>query len=727
MTAIEKLATQVGFHSNYTNNFGERIAAADDSRKALLSAMGFAVDCEQQVLSSLEKLQNKAWLRLLPATEIIHAEHYNYYIQLSVNTSLTHEILHWEINCEFGNKYAGDCAVNDLKVQASKQLNGEEFVRVEFTLPKLPEGYHSLTVWIDGHKDPQSCNLIVAPDTCYGPRDVANYKMWGFAAQLYSLKSKNSWGIGDFGDLNQLVVDTAKRGGAVIGLNPLHPLFPGNTQHRSPYSPSSRRFLNTLYIDVTRAPDYKNCKKAFELVNSTNFRNRIKQANNSKHINYSESAALKYEVLELLYEHFLVEHQYNKTTLYKVFKQFCEEFGNDLDELATYDALYEYFRKEDANAFGWTRWPVEYQNPDTAAVKDFQLNHNKRIGYFKFIQWIADKQLTEVVNQAQKAGMPIGLYLDLAVGTDGGGADVWANRSVHVSGGSVGAPPDAMNLLGQDWGLTPINPLRLIEQGFQPLVKALRSCMRHAGALRIDHVLGYMRQYWVAPGKKADEGIYIRFPFEDMLRIIALESRRASCIVIGEDLGTTPDGFEKIMAAVGLLSYRVLFFERWASGLFKRPEYYPEQSMVTVSTHDLPTFAGWWNCTDCSWKQKLDLYPDEEIAKLDFEDRKLDKNYLIAVLEDMNLTSEECVSTSKSPEMNTKLAIAVQEFLTMTPCRIQLIPLEDALRIKQQVNMPGTVDEHPNWLQRLPLELSEIWHKKLMKKLLRLMHNPNVD
>ncbi len=723
MTPIEKLARQVGFLSSYINNFGKQINASDDSRKALLDAMGFAVETEQQVMSSLERLQNKDWLRLLPLTKIIHAEDAEYSIHLSLNNSLVQKVLNWEIDCESGDKLTGEIEINNLSVQNAKIINGEDYQRVALTLPRLPEGYHMLRAWFDGDDNQQSCNLIVAPASCYGPKEAADYKMWGFAAQLYSLKSDNSWGIGDFSDLNKLVKDTAERGGSVIGLNPLHPLFPGNTHHRSPYSPTSRSFLNTLYIDVTRAPDFEKCNKAVALVNSKDFRKKIKKTNNSRLINYPEAASLKYEVLELLYEHFLVEHQGKETTFDAEFKQFCAEFGNDLEVLTTFDALYEYFRKKDAKAFGWTSWPVEYQDPDSAEVKDFQQNNKKRIGYFKFIQWIADKQLAETAEQANKGDMPIGLYLDLAVGTDAGGADVWANRAVYVSGGSVGAPPDALNLLGQDWGLTPMNPLTLVEQGFQPLVKALRSCMRHAGALRIDHVLGYMRQYWVAPGKKADEGIYIKFPFEDMLRIIALESRRANCIVIGEDLGTTPDGFGKIMAAAGLLSYRVLFFERWENGLFKRPESYPEQSMVTVSTHDLHTLAGWWSGTDSSWKSRLNLYPDDEGAIQESINRKQDKKHLLAALGDMDLINDETISSSYPVKMNNKLAIAVQQFLAMTPGRIQLIPLEDALRMKQQVNIPGTIDEHPNWLQRLPFGLDEIWRRKLMNKLVSVMQN----
>ena len=307
--------------------------------------------------------------------------------------------------------------------------------------------------------------------------------------------------------------------------------------------------------------------------------------------------------------------------------------------------------------------------------------------------------------------MPVGLYLDLAVGCDGSGVDVWCDKDVYVSGAAVGAPPDAMNTLGQDWGLTPINPVALKQQGYLPLVKALRSNMQYAGALRIDHILGLMRQYWVAPGMKADEGVYITFPLEDILRIIALESRREQCVVIGEDLGTVPDGFGDIMAAAGLLSYKVLFFERWDSGLFMRPELYPAQSMVTVSTHDLPTLTGWWTGRDLEWRQTLELYPSEAMGQAERSARVEDRQLLISALDDLNVIDREKLPQQAPAKMNTELSVAVQKYLAQAPSHIQLIPLEDVLEVVEQVNIPGTIDQHPNWRQKLPVTLEEFFQQ----------------
>lgn len=720
MTPIEKLAELVGFHTCYTNSFGEQVYATDESRFALLKAMGYQVDDPQSIESCITQLQHKSWQKLLPSTMVIKAEDKIYCVDITIDESLSSHQLNWDISLENGKKLKGKVVLSSLNLVEKNSINDKTYYRYQLTLPDMPLGYHTLKANLQNQPE-ASCHLIVAPARCYAPTDAADYKMWGLAAQLYSLKSATSWGLGDFSDLTELVNKAASHGASTIGLNPLHPLFPDNPAHRSPYSPTSRNFLNTMYIDVTKVINFNQCQQAVDLVNSEDFQRQITELNQQEHIDYPHTAHLKYQVLEILYTHFEKEHCQKNTIQARQFAHFREEFSPELNTLATFDALYEHFRKKDPHAYGWTNWPKAFQTPDSEAVIQFQKDNQSRIQYFKFIQWVADTQLAEAATQAKNAGMAVGLYLDLAVGCDGSGADVWANRSVYVSGGAVGAPPDATNLLGQDWGLTPINPITLKEQGFELLVKALRSNMRHAGALRIDHVLGYMRQYWVAPGKKADQGIYISFPFEEMLRIIALESQRSQCIVIGEDLGTTPDGFGEIMAKAGLLSYRVLFFERWESGLFQRPENYPEQSMVTVSTHDLPTLAGWWTGTDLVWREKLELYPCETMGQNDRNNRITDREQLIAAMIDMQVLPPGKSPATSPAVMNTALSQAVQRFLAKAPSRIQLIPLEDALGMHQQVNIPGTIDQHPNWLQRLPVDLSDIWQQEDMKNLLNVM------
>ena len=707
MNLIEKLADLVGFHRSYTDSYGNQVYANESARYNLLIAMGYELSNDDTINASITKLQEDTWRKMLPAVHIAKLEDNEHKIIVSLAVTECSQ-MSWTIVTEQGETLTGEVLLNELHVHEEHYLSDVKHQKFILTLPTLPQGYHDFTICYDQNKE--NCHLIYAPKTCYSPQEASTDKMWGYAAQLYSLKSEENWGMGDFGDLKSLVKKSAEQGASAIGLNPLHPLYQNNPAHRSPYSPTSRCFLNSLYIDVTQVPNFKTCKAAQKRFNSDEFQAKVTFARNTELIDYPAVADVKFEIIEILFENFLSENISKKvSSQYQEFIDFKVEQGNDLLLLTTFDALYEHFRKTDFNAYGWKMWPEEFQSPHTQQVAEFQKQESKRIDYFAFLQWLAHRQLSDIASIAQTSGMPVGLYLDLAVGCDGSGVDVWSDKDVYVSGAAVGAPPDAMNTLGQDWGLTPINPVALQQQGYLPLIKALRSNMQYAGALRIDHILGLMRQYWVAPGMKANEGIYITFPFKDILRIIALESRRNDCVVIGEDLGTVPDGFSEIMEAAGLLSYKVLFFERWESGLFKRPELYPEQSMVTVSTHDLPTLTGWWKGRDLQWRQTLNLYPNEEMGQQERSARIEDRNLLIAALADLDVIDLEKAPQQTPAEMNTELSMAVQKYMAKAPSHIQLIPLEDGLEIIEQVNIPGTIDEHPNWRQKLPVTMNEFW------------------
>lgn len=714
MTLIKKLAKLVGFHTTYVNSFGEQVYAKDEARQSLLSAMGYDLSCDEKISTSITELEQASWRNMLPPSHIAKLEDAQHLITISLaNKGFTE--LSYKICLESGETVTNTIAVSNLAMIDSATLNQLSFHKYTLKLPKLEQGYHQLSIEYGDYR--ASCPLIYAPQKCYSPQEASNEKMWGYAAQLYALTSENNLGMGDFGDLATLVKKSAKQKASAIGLNPLHPLYQNNPAHRSPYSPTSRCFLNTLYIDLKQVPNFDECHAAQTRFNSDDIQAKISQAKQSTLIDYNAVAEVKFEILALLYTDFIQENNSHLTE----FEAFKTSRGEDLLQLATFEALYEHFRKLDPNNYGWTKWPSAFQSPNSAEVKEFKQQNHDRINYFCFVQWLAHRQLKAIANHAKDLGMPIGLYLDLAVGCDGSGVDVWSDKDVYVAGAAVGAPPDAMNTLGQDWGLTPINPVALQKQGYQPLVKALRSNMQYAGALRIDHILGLMRQYWVAPGMKADEGVFITFPLEDILRIIALESRRNHCVVIGEDLGTVPDGFSDIMANAGLLSYKVLFFERWESGFFMRPEHYPAQSMVTVSTHDLPTLAGWWTGKDLEWRQKLNLYPNEAMGQHERNSRVEDRQLLLAALKDLNVIDLTKTPQHAPAEMNRELTLSVQKYMAHAPSHIQLIPLEDALEIVEQVNIPGTIDEHPNWLQKLPVTMEAFEHEASIKDLATTM------
>ncbi|XPF93922.1 4-alpha-glucanotransferase [Colwellia sp. RE-S-Sl-9] len=706
--SVEKLAELVGFHKNYVNSFGIKQTPKKEALASLLNAMGFNLTSEQVLAEQIQTLQEKQWRNILPTTHIIKSTNKTPFIPISIHNSGVQQTISWTITTENGDLFNQHLDTSNLELIDTTKLNESTFSKYQLPIPQIEEGYHKLSIKCGEQQS--NCHLIVVPETCFSAEEAHKNKVWGYTAQLYSIRSEQNFGMGDFEDLNKLIIGASKQGASTVGLNPLHPLYQNNPAHISPYSPTSRCFINTLYINVQNVPNFSTCQLAQEKFNNEDFQTKLASARSSQLIDYPAVAELKFELLEILFDDFIISPQEINDSIRQDFICFTQEQGEDLFTLATFEALYEHFRELDPSIYDWKAWPKEYQSPNTQAVKIFQELHATRIQYFMYLQWLAHEQLTNAANLTQTHDMPIGLYLDLAVGCDGSGVDVWSNQEVYVSGAAIGAPPDAMNTLGQNWGLTPMNPVALKEQGYQPLIKALRCNMQYAGALRIDHILGLMRQYWIAPEMGAHEGIYITFPLDDILSIIALESRRSRCVVIGEDLGTVPEGFGEIIAKSGLLSYKVLYFERWwETGLFKRPELYPSQSIATVSTHDVPTLVGWWASRDLTWRRKLNLYPNDELKDQEQIDRIKDRHCLIDALKDVGTLSADDVNSETLEITNSHLNIAVQKYIGLSKSHIQLIPLEDALELLEQVNIPGTIDEHPNWRQKLPIILDELW------------------
>lgn len=723
MNLIEQLTELVGFHSSYIDHFGNQRSPNDEAKRMLLEAMGYQLD-DNSLQEAVNHLKNKKWKQPLDSIYFVSAKNKENIIYINLPASNVNDFT-ISITLEDKSVLPLDISMKYFLVEEYKICDDTRYNRCKLILPLLKEGYHKLSLSFDNQN--YQSNIVSSGKQCYSLKDTGVEKVWGYAVQLYSLKSEQNWGLGDFSDLEKITTLAADKGASVVGVNPLHSLYFNNPAHISPYSPSSRRYLNTLYIDVTRIENFDLCKTAQKRVNEQSFIDQINHLRQHKLIDYSHTASLKKEILILLFEDFYQNRGKQYKASFLAFEEFIANQGNDLELYATYESLYEYFSVNFPDTYSWKQWSIEYQDPYSRAVNKYQKDNHKKILFYSYIQWIAHKQLSSVNKLTKANKMPIGLYLDLAVGCDGGGFDVWSQQSLHVKGASVGAPPDAMNNLGQDWGLTPINPLTLRDKGYTSLISALRSSMQYAGALRIDHILGLMRQYWVAPGMKASEGIFISFPFDEILSIIALESQRNKCIVIGEDLGTVPEGFSEHMQSYGLLSYKILFFERWwETGLFKRPEIYSDKAMVTASTHDLPTIKGWWMGRDLEWRKKLELYPNDELGNQDRSNRILDRERLLAALIDFNVITKNELPPLSPPEINRALTLAVHNYLASTPSPIHLIPLEDVLELIEQVNIPGTVDEHPNWRQKLPLNIDDIFNYSGVKEVSKNMrvHRP---
>ncbi|MGE3773243.1 MAG: malto-oligosyltrehalose synthase [Gammaproteobacteria bacterium] len=578
-------------------------------------------------------------------------------------------------------------------------------LHLELDLPPLPLGYHRLALY-EGPRCLAETLCIVTPERCHLPDALAGEsRLWGPAVQLYALRSARNWGIGDFTDLGTVLEQWAAHGAGLIGLNPLHALFVDEPSRASPYSPASRLFLNPLYLDVERIEDLRDCPAAQARLAAPEFQARLAALRAEDYVDYAAVAALKLEVLALLHAAFRARQSATEDPRVQDFARFRADAGIELRRHALWEALREHFGA--TGLYDWRAWPLAYRDPESPAVAAFLAAQGERVEFSEYLQWQCDRQLAAVAAHARALGLPIGLYGDVAVSVDRSGSETWSHPACFALDASVGAPPDDFSLDGQDWGLPPMIPARLRASGYAPFIALLRRCMRHVGALRIDHVMGLMRLYWIPPGAGARDGTYVHYPLADLLGILALESERHRCMVVGEDLGTVPDEIRAALDAHGVLSYRLLYFERAADGSFRAPSDYPGQALVAAGTHDLPTLAGYWEGRDLALRTALGLFPTDEIRQQQILARADARARLLIRLEDESLLPPGATADPQTlPRMEPALSRALHGLLARTPSKLLLVQLEDVPCLREQVNLPGTIDEHPNWRRKLdpPLE-----------------------
>ena len=532
----------------------------------------------------------------------------------------------------------------------------------------LPLGYHWLHLDEGGHPVP----LIVGPAHCWLPE---NLRTWGWAVQLYAARSRASWGIGDFGDLEKLAAWSAQLGAGMLLVNPLSAPLPLNTQEASPYSPSSRRFFNPIWLKIA----WISGATVEDVPQLESLDAEGRSLNESRTIDRDKVFALKMQALETLWRRFDTDES---------FERFCQQQGAGLESYAIYCTLAETY------GCGWHSWPTQHRQPANEAVAKFAAEHTARVRFHKWVQWLIDEQL-------ERCARHVGLMQDLPVGVNPDGADGWIWQDAMATGVGVGAPPDEFNTQGQNWGLAALAPLKLRAVAYQPFIQTVRAAMRHAGGLRVDHVMGLFRLFCIPQGMAGGKGAYIRYPYEEMLTILALESVRARAYVVGEDLGTVEDETRKQLSAHRILSYRVLWFEKG------EPEAYPKEALAAVTTHDLPTVAGLWAGSDFARQEQLGLKPNEESTHEIH--RRLKK--LAGVNEGDDLA-----------DVITK----TYELLAKSPARILTASLEDAAAVEERPNVPATTcDTTPNWSLALPLPLEDLMHAELPKRIARALRRDN--
>ena len=499
-------------------------------------------------------------------------------------------------------------------------------------------------------------------------------RLFGPAIQLYAMRSRRNWGIGDFTDLAAVARLAAAEGASFVGVNPLHELFLDRPEQASPYSPSSRLTLNPLYLDVEAIDGYAGCEEARELVASAGFAARIDALRTSPLVDYAGVWSAKREVLSILFRHARLRAS--------------GAFAKEHRDAAVFDALQAKFGE-----WGWPAWPQAYRDCARADASDVASD----VDFYLYLQWQADEQLRRAHEAARDAGMSIGLYRDLAVGANPGGAETWQQPRLFAMRANVGAPPDEFNWTGQDWGLPPWIPHELRHSRYAPWRALLQANMRHSGALRIDHVMGLLRLYWIPQGMSPTEGAYVRYPVDDLCAVLAEASADARAIVVGEDLGTVPDELRTILRDAGVLSYRVLYFERTHDGGFRAPQEYPWQALVCIGTHDLPTLRGFFEGTDLAHREALGLLPSDDLRQRLHAERDRDRARLREAIAAAGLAGVDDV-------------IALHRFVARTPCALMTVQLEDVFGETEQANLPATMDDqHPNWRRKVGIDLED-WH-----------------
>ncbi len=708
--ALARAAGECGIEPEYWDIFHERHELSSDVRRRLLQALGWEVSSFEAVERDRKRRFEARWTRAVPKTLVISES--DLAAPLTLPAGFTGSI-GFDIGLEDGQKLAGSVDTRQLIKTRDIAVEDQRWSSYELRLPvELPAGYHSIAITLDGRIAGQS-NLIVCPNRAYLGDNLCNGgRAAGFNVALYGLRSGRNWGCGDFTDLRRLA-EWARReiGFSFIGVNPLHALHNRAPYNTSPYLPLSSFYKNSIYVDVEEVSEFAVSRYAQQLFRSPRVQEKISRLRAAEFVEYEEIDRLKRRFLKLLFREFARRRAANPERS-KAFAEYCEREGDLLHKFALYCALDEALHKQDRNRWSWLQWPAEYQDPESKACADFTRRHARLVEFYKYVQFVIEEQLSAAQAYAKQCGMAIGLYHDLALATDSCGSDLWAHRRFYVNGCRVGAPPDDFSPNGQDWAFPPPNTLAHRDNGYVLYRESIRKMMRHGGALRIDHVMRLFRLFWIPDGASAAQGTYVRDNATDLLRILALESVRNKSVVIGEDLGTVTDEMRDTLARFGILSYRLFYFEKHHKDKsFKRSHEYPVQALVSSTTHDLPTIAGFWTFRDIEARKAAGL-ADEAGYRAQLKDRKREKQRMLDTLHAEHLLPHYYPrNVEQVGEVDGHLHNAIIGFLAQTPSAILLLNQEDFTKQAEQQNLPGSTEQYPNWQRKMKISLEELYEE----------------
>lgn len=702
VSALRRLADAVGIIPKYLDQTGtEWRETSAESRAALLAAMGFDASSEAAAELALRALRLAERRQLIAPVRVVEQGDDSGVRRLDARlASPPNGSARWrlEMTLESGEQRV-----------AEGEWPAGRFAELSIPWPDYPAlGYHRLRLTVDTGRRSSVAEqtLIVVPSRCVQPRDLlGDGRAFGLVANLYTVRSEQNWGVGDFSDLRRLIEWTGSLGGAFVGVNPLHAL--ANTGDGiSPYSPVSRIFRNPIYIDVEAIPELHEAPNVAARLEHPEFEAELEALRENPQVQYEQVMALKMPVLEELHRAFG-----RSGARVSQYDEYVRVNDPELTRFATFVTI-----AESRRSWNWREWPSSLHDASSEAVKEIQRTQSERVDLHRWIQFELDRQLGEVESTARRAKLAVGLYQDLAIGTSPGGADSWSMPQLFVQAASIGAPPDPYSATGQYWGLPPIDARALRRDRYRYFIRLVQSGFRHAGALRIDHVMGLFRLFWIPEGKTGKEGAYVRLPADDLLGILALESVRHHALVVGEDLGTVPKDVPPALEKWGVLSSKVLYFERDKHGNFRPSDRYPSLALATANTHDMATLAGFWRGQDIEDRARVGLIESSEAKAATLADRERDKGALVARLtreetlgpRDAEGAMREAGGRMREPN-DLELRAAVHEFLCKTPAALVGISLDDLAGELDAVNVPGVgPDKHSSWTRKMSMTLEEM-------------------
>ena len=703
MNMLSKLAEMAGVSSSYVDKTGVTHNTSDEVRKFFLESMGIKASTNEDVDVGIKLFSQS---RLVDEVLVFYEDEK---VLVKINGKGLFKV---SLMAENGK------VIEELEVKGG----------VEF-LPKVVDfGYYNLKIEeVNGDKAEESF-IIYAPKYCYLPEFIKNKEhIFGVSLMMYALKSSNSIGIGDFGDLEEIIRLTAKHGGDVIGLSPLGAMSPYTLPKSmlnmfkgdvSPYRTLSRLFLNYAYISLKDVEDYKNSKDVKDFMADEGVKNEIKRLNDSDKVLYTPVLMLKLKILTLMYEEFIQNANQSRK---EEFLNYKNEKGEELYNLCLFEALLE---RNNGIPF-WRFWRDGTDDVNSLITREFAEDNQKRIDIFAYSHWLADCQLKRLQNLAVELGMKVGLYTDMPIGAASNGAEVWENKEAYVLDAGIGAPADPMRPRGQSWGFTPYHPHVLKKQKYAPFIRLARENMINSGALRIDHAMGLLRLFWgfFEEGNPVVQGAYVYYDMKALTAILAIESNRAKCLIIGEDLGTVPEGFREYMAEHGLLSYKVFFRQKEKDGTFIEPSKYDYMSLAQSSTHDQATSLGFWVNEDIEVFKQCGLYVNHEQYLSNLDGRMNDRYNMIKAFEKEGIIGEvQKIAMSESAKTGVIVPESLERIVNLfgakTNSALYLVRLCDIYAQKVLDNAPGTIDEYTNWRVKLSHNIEMIKNSDNFSKIM---------